>query len=218
MGGATCGSQRCCGVAIRSMLQQHHVNDVIFPLARSAAPVLGSDNLVHFDTVNVSKVVIRLSMHTNSSLPPDLKQIKQSLVIPIVKFEAPLVLGQSNSDAHTHPHCWSTIPSHTLLPVSFFLLLLPSTAKYHQRHLSGARQIVLDSVISHYKKVCCDVHTHTRARACVCMRAQYCQSLHLTHTLFAHTPSTLPTPPPAHAPPLHTNRPSRANLSRSLAQ
>ena len=62
---------------------------------RSTAPFLGGDTQFHFDSIDVQKIALRVSMHTNSNLPQDLKRIRSSLVLPIVKFEAPILLGKS---------------------------------------------------------------------------------------------------------------------------
>ena len=47
----------------------------------------------YFEEFAIADTEFRVSMHTTSQLPDDLQQIKYHLGFPLVKFEAPISLG-----------------------------------------------------------------------------------------------------------------------------
>ena len=61
---------------------------------RIAAPVIGGSRQLQLESINLVTGVVKLSLHTTSNLPPDLRAIKHSLGITTVTFEAPIAIGE----------------------------------------------------------------------------------------------------------------------------
>jgi vacuolar protein sorting-associated protein 13D len=61
---------------------------------RTTATIVGGGGQLHFESIDLMMGVVRLSLHTTSNLPPDLRAIKHSLGVPTVTFEAPVVFDR----------------------------------------------------------------------------------------------------------------------------